>query len=97
MDEVIPTRKIDSERLASYLKSLVERTENYPLEKLNSIWFDLFDLIESCRLLPTEELIFEVFPSLSPLKNPLILSFFFSETRKQSSLNSLIILFFFHS
>ena len=64
---IIPTRKIDNDRLETYLKSLVQRTDNFPIEKLNSIWFDLFDLIESCRSLTTEELIFEVFHSIDHL------------------------------
>lgn len=73
-------RKIDTERLASNLNYLVEHTTNYGIEKLSQIWFELFDIIESCRSLSTEELIFEV--NKLKLIGSFIMnfSFFFVET-----------------
>ncbi len=58
-------RKIDVERLASNLNYLVEHTNDFPIEKLSIIWFELFDLIESCRSLTSEESIFQVIQSIS--------------------------------
>ncbi|UJR16075.1 hypothetical protein I4U23_002988 [Adineta vaga] len=55
----LPCRKLDSARLASNLKYLVEHTNDIGIEKLSNIWFELFDLIESCRVLSSDELIFE--------------------------------------
>ena len=51
---------MDSARLQSNLNYVVEHTDNFGVEKLSNIWFEIFDLIESCRLLPSDELIFEV-------------------------------------
>jgi len=55
----IPTRKIDAERLTSTLSRLVEKTKGFGVEHLSSLWFELFDLIDSIRSFPTEDLIFE--------------------------------------
>ncbi|CAF3345702.1 unnamed protein product [Rotaria sp. Silwood1] len=57
----IPLKKIDTERLVSNLTYLVEHTNNFGVEKLSTIWFELFDIIESCRSLSSDELIFETF------------------------------------
>jgi hypothetical protein len=54
------TRRINGERLTSNLNCLIELTANFGVEQLSTLWFELFDLIESCRLLPTDEYIFEV-------------------------------------
>ncbi|CAF4447110.1 unnamed protein product, partial [Adineta steineri] len=56
-----PPRKINIERLTSNLMYLVEHTNNYGVEKLSTLWFELFDIIESCRSLLSEESIFEKF------------------------------------
>lgn len=56
----IPLRKIDPDRLVSTLNRLVEITKDFGVEKLSLLWFELFDLIESSRSLPTEDMIFEV-------------------------------------
>lgn len=53
-------KTIDPERLAANLNLLVERTENFHVEKLSVVWFELFDFIETCRSLSAEEIIFEV-------------------------------------
>ncbi|CAF0758690.1 unnamed protein product [Rotaria sordida] len=57
----IPSKKIDRERLMTNLTYLVEHTNNFGVEKLSTIWFELFDVIESCRSLSSDELIFETF------------------------------------
>ena len=56
----VPAQKIYAERLSTNLNRLVEKTKDFGVEKLSSLWFELFDLIESSRSLPSEELIFEV-------------------------------------
>jgi len=53
-------KRIDVERLEKILQNVVEKTDSYPIEKLSIIWFELYDLIESCRVLDSDELIFEV-------------------------------------
>ncbi|CAF3889143.1 unnamed protein product [Rotaria sp. Silwood2] len=55
----IPLKTIDTERLVANLTYLVEHTNNFGVEKLSIIWFELFDIIESCRSLTSDELIFE--------------------------------------
>ncbi|CAF4457951.1 unnamed protein product [Rotaria socialis] len=55
----ISRKQVDIERLESNLNYLVEHTNNYAVEKLSQVWFELFDIIESCRSLPSDELIFE--------------------------------------
>ena len=59
-ESISPVKKIDRERLASNLTYLVERTNDFGIEKLSTIWFELFDVIESCRLFSSDEKIFEV-------------------------------------
>ena len=88
--EPVPARKIDAERLASNLARLVEQTDGFGVEKLSTIWFELFDLIESCRSLASDELIFEVRSDAVLVSSQANMRTLFLETRSVSSFDCLM-------